>query len=175
MGMVLRELLIGWNTLLFEVSCRPITIADSSDVLHWRNDPASRQMSLTGNIILPLEHSRWFGSMLQSNTHIGIIGEKNRSKIGVVFFKIDNAIARVSINLNPLHRGKKLAASLLGSAMNEILIISPKIKHFVAEIKNNNNASIKIFTQNGFALDTVKADFGIYRTDDKRPGVTIDV
>ena len=78
------------------------------------------------------------------------------------FFKIDNAIARVSINLNPLHRGKKLAASLLGSAMNEILIISPKIKHFVAEL-NNNNASIKIFTQNGFALDTVKADFGIYR------------
>ena len=53
--------------------------------------------------------------------------------------------------MSGLHRGKKLAASLLGSAMNEILIISPKIKHFVAEIKNNNNASIKIFTQNGFA------------------------
>ena len=73
---------IDWlEHTLFEVSPRDITIADSSDVLHWRNDPASRQMSLTGNIVLPPGHSRWFGSMLQSNLHIGIIGEKIAQKL----------------------------------------------------------------------------------------------
>ena len=55
--------------------------------------------------------------MLASDVDLGLIGEMDRAKVGVVFFKIENFHALVSINLNPLYRGKKLAATLLRNAM----------------------------------------------------------
>ena len=120
------------------------------------------RMSLNDNIISKIEHSDWFAKMLASDVDIGLIGEMDRSKVGVVFFKIENFHTLVSINLNPLYRGKKLAGTLLRNAMQDAQKMSPNIDHFVAEIKNTNTASIKVFCQNGFTLNSKKDHSGIY-------------
>ena len=159
---------------MFEVLCRNITAEDSLEVLNWRNDMASRHMSLNGNIISSTEHSYWFAKMLDSNLQIGIIGEINHAKIGVVFFMIDDNNARVSINLNPLERGKKLATILLRNAMEEVQKLFPQIDHFIAEIKNTNTASIKVFANNGYKLKTQQDGFGIYSVDSNNLGAAFD-
>lgn len=139
-------------------------VEDCSDIFEWRNDPTSRKMSINGSYISSSEHSQWFAAILKRKSHIGVIGEINCSKIGVVFLYYDNGHVRVSINLNPLFRGRKLAASLLEGAMHEARLMLPKVKYFFAEIKNTNHASIKIFTQNGFKLVNMNNEVAVYRT-----------
>ena len=143
--------------------CRLIALEDSSDVLTWRNDLASRKMSINSFVILPVEHSTWFADMLENPDHIGIIGEINGEKIGVVFMLISAGTSKVSINLNPLHRGKGFAASLLKSSILEVQKTFPTLQQLTAEIKDTNTASIKIFVQNGFNVHIKKADSSIYR------------
>ena len=155
--------------------CRLITLEDSSDILTWRNDPASRKMSNTWSIISPTEHATWFADMLENRDHIGIVGEVNGEKIGVVFMLISAGTSNVSINLNPLHRGKGVAASLLRSSILEVQKIFPTIQQFTAEIKDTNTASMKIFVQNGFNMHIKNAGSSIYTLKSKTNGVKRDV
>ena len=145
-----------------KVSCRLITEKDCVDVLVWRNNPVTRTMSLSNKVILETEHSKWFRMMLESETKIGIIGEVNSSKIGVVFFSVHGCNALVSINLNPLFRGKNLAVILLKEAIRTMQQMQAQVKRYTAEIKNSNFASIKVFVRNGFILEHQRDDFSSY-------------
>ena len=89
-----------------EIFTRLITVKDCLEVLDWRNDYLSREMSLSGEVVSRSDHLKWFYAMLQCSAHLGIIGEVDGLKIGVVFFKIKNENAIVSINFNPAFRGK---------------------------------------------------------------------
>ena len=142
---------------------RLITLDDSNDILAWRNDLVSREMSINVDVITPVEHALWFANMLDSASHFGIIGEIKNEKIGVVFVLIHNRAAKISINLNPLHRGKRLGGMLLRSSMLEVQKLFPKLQQFTAEIKDTNTASKKIFVQNGFYLHANKNGMSIYR------------
>ena len=147
---------------MIEMRCRLITTEDSDDVLSWRNDVGSRKMSVNTNIISSIEHQNWFSEMLNNSSHLGFVGEINGEKIGVVFVKIHSGNARVSINLNPLYRGKKLAVSLLRISIKEVQKLLPQIDQFIAEIKNTNTASIKVFVQNGFTLNSNQSGISVY-------------
>ena len=162
MVMVSGDFSISWSITVVDISCRLVTLEDSNDILNWRNDTASREMSLNARFISLVEHSNWFEGMLNNGSHIGLIGELNSEKIGVVFMKIHKSNAKVSLNLNPLHRGKRLGSNLLRSSMLEVQKLLPKIRQFTAEIKNTNTASIKVFAQNGFKLHAKKNGFSSY-------------
>jgi len=144
------------------VKCRPITLDDSADILDWRNDLDTRKMSLNPNFISHDEHSEWFAKMLADCSHIGWIGECNGEKIGVVFVRIEFKIAKVSINLNPEYRGRRFSATLLNRAIEKTLKLFPEIVYFIAEIKNSNISSIKIFSKNRFRIGSNKGDFFLY-------------
>ena len=158
-----------------ELRCRLITEEDSNDVLDWRNEFASRQMSINSRVISSAEHSKWFADMLINNAHVAFIGEVDSEKIGVVFMKIEKGSARVSINLAPLHRGKNLAVILLKNAMLEAIKLVLQIDQFIAEIKNTNKASIKVFTKCGFSIETKYDDISIYSLKSLSLGVKLDV
>ena len=160
---------------MINIFCRLITLEDSSDVLSWRNNLASREMSINSSVISPVEHSNWFAKMLANEDHIGLIGEINGQKIGVVFMIISAGTSKVSINLNPLHRGKGFAASLLRNSIMEVQKLFPMLEQFTAEIKDTNSASMKIFVQNGFNMHIKKAGSSIYRLKSKTHGVKRDV
>lgn len=144
-----------------EIICRPLEPEDIQDILVWRNDPVTRQMSRNNNYISEIHHETWFKTMLADDTHIGLIGYFNGKKIGAVFLKID-IHASVSINMNPEHRGKKLSEELLREALREMRLMNPKIDQFIAEIKDTNIASIKIFCRNNFTLNETNAGFRTY-------------
>ena len=171
----LNYYLIGWIRPLINIFCRLITSEDSSDVLTWRNNLASREMSMNSSVISPVEHSNWFADMLASEDHIGLIGEFNGQKIGVVFMVINAGTSKVSINLNPQYRGRGFAASLLRNSILEVQKLFPTLQQFTAEIKDTNTASMKIFVQNGFNMHVKKVGSSIYKLKSETNGVKRDV
>lgn len=90
---------------------------DCSEIHEWRNDMVTRQMSLNSEIINYENHKAWFYDMLRSNTHVGLVGEINSKKIGIVHFKEQNEQVFVSINLNPSFRGVGLSSELLAKSL----------------------------------------------------------
>ena len=165
---VFEEYSVNWDNSVTEMRCRLITLEDSEDVLNWRNDLASRQMSKNTSVISLIEHSSWFAGMLNNISHIGLIGEINGEKIGVVFITIRKCDARVSINLNPLHRGKKLAQVLLKFAAG-----STK-SQFKIRLLQKSKIQIhkhKVFAQNGFTLQSKRVTFCL-QCKIKKPGVS---
>ena len=93
----------------------------------------------------------------------GYLVRKNKiKKIGVVRFDIKKRkYALVSINLNPLMRGRKLSYILLSAAIKKFLKF--KKVRLVAEIKKNNFASTKSFTKNNFYFYDSKDQYNFYQ------------
>lgn len=137
---------------------------DSLDIWLWRNDKKSIFFSKNKNKITLEAHNKWFEKNLNNRKikfYIGCIVKKNqKKKVGVVRFNIKSKYALVSINLNPIMRGKNLSYILLAAAIKKFLKFK-KIK-LIAEIKKNNFASIKCFLKNGFCFIKARNQYNFY-------------
>jgi len=135
--------------------------SDSLDVFEWRNDPISCQMFISNNKVTLEEHKKWFESSLtnpQRKIYIGILTDK---KVGICRFDIDSKMtsAEVSINLNPIMRGKNLFYELLSGSI-ETYKKTNQTK-LTATIKKENKASLIIFQKCSFSI--VDEDASYYR------------
>lgn len=129
---------------------RKANIRDSNDVLDWRNDLHSRQMFYNVSEVPAKVHDSWFENCLSSNLIELYIGECEGKKIGVCRFDLIDGgdFAEVSVNLNPLERGKKMSLSLLEGAIKKYL--KSNDIDLIARIKTENSASRRIFEDAGF-------------------------
>ena len=138
---------------------------DSLDIWLWRNDKKSIFFSKNKKKITLEAHNRWFKKNLNNKKikfYIGLIVSKNqKKKVGVVRFNIKSKYALVSINLNPVMRGKKLSYILLASGIKKFLKFK-KIK-LISVIKKNNFASIKCFLKNGFCFFKSSNQYNFYK------------
>ena len=138
---------------------------DSLDIWLWRNDKKSIFFSKNKKKITLEAHNKWFKKNLKNKKikfYIGFIVEKNeKKKVGVVRFNIKSKYALVSINLNPVMRGKSLSYILLAAGIKKFLKFK-KIK-LIAEIKKNNFASIKCFLKNEFCFFKSRNQHNFYR------------
>ena len=138
---------------------------DSLDLWLWRNNKKSIFFSKNKKKITLEAHNKWFRKNLKNKKikfYIGFIVKKNeKKKVGVVRFDIKSKYALVSINLNPVMRGKSLSYILLAAGIKKFLKFK-KIK-LIAEIKKNNFASIKCFLKNGFCFVKAKNQYNFYK------------
>jgi RimJ/RimL family protein N-acetyltransferase len=138
---------------------------DSLDIWLWRNDKKSIFFSKNKKKITLEAHNKWFKKNLKNKKikiYIGSIVKKNqKKKVGVVRFNIKSKYALVSINLNPVMRGKSLSYILLATGIKKFLKFK-KIK-LIAEIKKNNLASINCFLKNGFYFLKSRNHFNYYQ------------
>jgi RimJ/RimL family protein N-acetyltransferase len=138
---------------------------DSLDVWQWRNDKKSISFSKNKKKITFKAHNEWFKKNLNNRKikfYIGCIVKKNQiKKVGVLRFNIKEKYALVSINLNPVMRGKNLSYILLAAGIKKFLKFK-KIK-LIAEIKRNNFASIKCFLKNGFFFFKSRNQYNFYQ------------
>ena len=129
---------------------RNAIIGDVIDVFNWRNDPVTRCMSPNDKPVQKFEHKEWFESALTNpdkKMYIGIVKEK---KIGITRFDFNKKhnFTEVSINLNPLMRGKNLSFELLLKSIT--FYLKDKNVKLKAKVKNQNLPSLKIFKKVGF-------------------------
>ena len=142
-----------------------ITKKDSLDIWFWRNDKKSIFFSKNKKKINLEDHNKWFEKNLKNKKikfYMGsIVKKKERRKVGVVRFNIKSKYALVSINLNPVMRGRGLSYILLEAGIKKFLKFK-KIK-LIAEIKKNNFTSIKCFLKNGFHFLKSRNQYNFYQ------------
>jgi RimJ/RimL family protein N-acetyltransferase len=125
---------------------RAAALDDALDVLAWRNDPLTRDMSRAQDPIDEAGHLAWFGQAIADPNRTLLIGELGGEKIGMVRF--DRAEeTEVSINMNPRFRGRGLGYELLMAALAQAR------GSIVAEIREENLASQRLFERAGFVFD----------------------
>jgi RimJ/RimL family protein N-acetyltransferase len=120
---------------------------DALDVLAWRNDPLSRAMSRTQDPIEAAGHMDWFTKAIEDPRRAVLIGELDGQKIGMIRFDYAEE-TQVSININPVFRGRGLGYDLLSAA----LAYAPG-GPIVAGIRDENLASRRLFERAGFLLE----------------------
>ena len=86
-------------------------ITHSRSIWEWRNDPITRSMSRSKDLVSWEDHSNWFQKTLANPNRIMYVGISEQLPIGIVRFDIINNLEdsfEISININPLQRGKGL-------------------------------------------------------------------
>jgi RimJ/RimL family protein N-acetyltransferase len=132
-----------------KVKLRRANIRDARDIWEWRNDPLTRSMFLNSDFIEFKEHRDWFAKKLSNKNCFCYIGETFSMKSGVVRFDINRKSAEVSINVNPKFRGLSISQTLLKDSISDFYLKS-KIPNLVANVKENNKPSIRLFESLGF-------------------------
>lgn len=141
---------------------RPLIDQDCADLFRWRNDPFTRKMSFDQSLVSQHEHAQWFMKKKSSTQSMILIGVSGKRKIGMCRFEIDdcNECAEISINLNPIFRGKGNAVSLLKRALS--IFFRERRRSVYAKIKNKNKISIRLFEAVGFSLHVSNSGFLVY-------------
>jgi RimJ/RimL family protein N-acetyltransferase len=124
---------------------RKATFDDWKILLDWRNDPTTRENSFKTEEIPEQTHKLWFNdSLLNPNREIYIL-ETNSTPVGTLRSDcyLSNEYA-LSWNIAPNYRGKGYGVKILE------LFLKGKTGKFIAEIKPENIASIKMVLKNGF-------------------------
>lgn len=134
--------------------------SDLKDIFNWRNDKLTLSMFKNNNIVSWNEHCFWFKQKIKDKSCLLLIGEKAGIKIGVIRFDILRDRSIISINLNPVCRGKKFSKAFLAMGCNYYFnLFNLKI---ISEIKKVNFSSINIFKSVGFKKESTKENFFVY-------------
>ncbi len=147
------------------ITLRNAELQDCRDVWLWRNDPVTRKMSRNGCHVTWEAHQRWFASLIGDDGRWMLIGVAEQAKIGVVRFEpvadCDNCF-EISINVNPVYRRQGVGQPLLLAAI-EWFRSQTNDATLIAEIKQGNSASMRIFERLGFAKVADRTEFASYQ------------
>lgn len=124
---------------------RNVTFADCNILLEWRNDSMTKQNSFVQDEISEQTHKLWFAdSLLNERRTINIL-EQDNIPIGCIRTDIlDTGEYLLSWSIAPTYRGCGYGTKLLE------LFLQDKHGKFIAKIKPENVASIKIAENNNF-------------------------
>tara|TARA_B110000263_G_C15106067_1_gene417548 strand:- start:130 stop:579 length:450 start_codon:yes stop_codon:yes gene_type:complete len=139
-------------------------INDSKDIFEWRNDDHTRAMYVNNETIAWEDHNTWYAKILESKKSIIYLGkdEESKTSIGMIRFDIDDNYKNsfVSMNLNPIWRGKNLSVELVSIAIKQFRLIHNM--PIIAKIKKENIPCIKCYERCLFELTNQDEDFNYY-------------
>lgn len=139
------------------LTLRAATEDDAERLLAWRNDPTTREHSLQTEPIALADHKTWLAGALRDPDRRLLIGAIGREAVGTVRFDgLDDGMQRVSITVSPDCRGRGVGRALLRAACRAI---APR--RLVAEIRDDNIASQRLFRSCGFRRTSHDAARGI--------------
>lgn len=148
--------------LLKKVDPDPMSL-DSQRIWQWRNDPVTRQMSRKIEEIPWKAHREWYQQTMQDEKKIILMGTYLGDPIGMIRFDlVDTEGAEVSINLSPQQRGKGLGSLLLQAACR-YAHVEKQLKRLIANIRQENITSQKLFEHAGFMLMEEKNGWCLYQ------------
>lgn len=137
---------------------RPATLEDAQRLFDWRNDPATREASVTTAPVAWEDHAAWLEASLARSDRRLLIAEEGSASIGTVRFDVGADGVEVSITLAPEARGRGLAAPLLRLATTQG---GP----YLARIRPGNSASRRAFEAAGFRYTHRSGDMEWFRKD----------
>jgi RimJ/RimL family protein N-acetyltransferase len=135
---------------------RPANLDDENRLLIWRNDPVTRQASLSQHVIGKKEHARWLRKSLSDPARKIFVAEKDGIPIGT--FRIDSQeeLLFLSWTIAPSWRHRGLGREMVESARID------DHKALKAVIRKNNIPSTKLALHLGLSLQSEEEDLLFY-------------
>ncbi len=154
---VVRYLLSISNTTFVDtLSLREATAEDMLLYWVWSNQSHVRQYSLTSELIPLRDHIDWYEAALDNQNRKMWLLIKRNIPIGQVRYdKVSANIAQIGISVATTQRGHGYAVHLI----NETSGLAKRalgVSCIEAIVKNNNNASQKLFHKAGFKINAYK-------------------
>jgi UDP-2,4-diacetamido-2,4,6-trideoxy-beta-L-altropyranose hydrolase len=119
---------------------------DSPQVFAWRNDPATRAVSLDSREIARETHDAWYARALADPTRTLLIGMVGARAVGVIRFdRREGGEQEISLFLDPAQHGLGLGAHLLSAGEAHI---GPA--RFLARVVEGNEKSRDLFATAGY-------------------------
>ena len=143
------------NILREKIEIREVVKADCDAIFQWRNHVETRRNSFDQAPLSKETHDAWFFNSLLNPDRKILIGAVRGDPVGVLRYDLQAHSAMVSIYLVPGKTGKGYGASLLRAARLWLHEERPEIRILEAHIREGNAASIAVFGEDGFKLDSL--------------------
>ncbi len=141
---------------------RTAQLVDSLRIWEIRNTPQSRQASINQDEVPWENHESWFKrKYLENGTNACFVLDCSGETAGYCRFDSESDSFRVSIALDPAYHGKGFGSLFLTEACTQF----GKDKNLVAEVKKENESSVRIFQKAGFH---VTSEDGVYSYFERR-------
>lgn len=134
------------------INLKPVKLNDAKFLLELRNDQTTRENSLQQEKIDFIDHVNWLKKVLvdKKRSLFTIYNKKDKNKIGQMRFDIAGKQAKISIALKPEYRGKGYGEEVVRYGMNYFAVKHDNVNKIIAEIKQNNKASLFTFKKCGY-------------------------
>lgn len=133
------------------LSLRRVAASDMKLLFKWVNDPAVRANARNSKPVTWREHLAWFKEKLTTpSTYMYILAEQKQS-IGIIRFDKKDKKFVISYSIDKAYRGQGLGKLILMEGLKKLSLTVYR-PHFIAQVKQGNIASEKIFNTLGFKL-----------------------
>lgn len=141
---------------LQEMKLRSAENDDSNKLYSWVNDSLVRKNSIHRIPITKSEHQTWFQNYLNNSSSQIYILEIKGLLLGQVRFDLIDNLFHISYSIDSKFRGLGLGKRIIEMGLKEIK--TDKLSKYVAEVRDFNTASRRIFESIGFTLVGVNED-----------------
>jgi RimJ/RimL family protein N-acetyltransferase len=135
------------------VCVRRATLDDARPLFEWRNHPAVRQMSHDAAPIGWTDHLSWLETVVASVDRVLLIGEHERTPVGVVRFDVSGPQATVSIYRVP-GSAPGLGGPLLEAAERWLQRQRLDVTSLAADVLADNEPSHRLFQAAGYCVES---------------------
>ena len=156
-GLRLRQEFAALQVPAAPLRLRPVQAADSTQLLAWTNDPATRQQSFDPAPVPLTWHETWLASQLaQPARYLLLLAEETATgaPVGLIRFALatdtEQPVATLSYSLGPAFRGRGWAAPLLLVGTRVALARWPQLAQVRGAVKADNLASVRAFGRAGY-------------------------
>lgn len=136
--------------MMDNISLRQATLADSNNILAWRNHKAVRENCVQSHIIEPSVHEAWLKKIIASEDAVLLIAEYEAQPIGTLRFDFKPPEAEISLYLIPELIGKGWGKFLLAAGEKWLKNERRDITRIIAQIMPHNSRSLQLFSQLGY-------------------------
>lgn len=133
------------------LSMRLVQDDDRDPILEWSNDPLSRTMSFSSEVISQPEHEAWFSWRMSNPDSLMLIATSSDGEsMGLVkLIREDAGHAEIGITLDPRFRNQGLSVPILRASLEDVRRTWGDIE-ISAIIRTDNIVSRRIFEKVGF-------------------------
>jgi len=148
-----------------DLTLRGATLQDARLLLEWRNDLVTRASSFNSQVIQTEEHARWLTRRIaagpEKKTFVAAVGGV---PVGTIRLDDDGAAIELSWCIGAEHRRKGYGFAMVAKAIAGLTV------PLVANIKRDNESSIKIARRLGFVKKETQGMFIRYEREEVPPG-----
>lgn len=131
------------------------TKGDCELVFSLSNDPIVRSASFTTETIEYGNHCKWFNKTIEDKDTLFFLVFEGDDFIGQIRFKREDEHSdecAISLSITGQFRGKHIAGKFIELGIEEMRRNWPVINTIMAEVKDGNTPSNKLFRSEGFEL-----------------------